>query len=145
MAYDLFHIITRSAGEAVIATLISVEALSYVPEAFPAQPLLAASLIIVAYVAVTVRLVIRAVKAADRLATELGAPSGIRKVVEAAVASLITGLSAEIAAILVVMKYGERVSALLGVDYATLALVLLTTPLALTLLAIAVVVEAIRL
>lgn len=144
MAYNLFHVITHSAGEAVIATLVSVWALSYVPEAFPAQPLLAALLIIASYVTVTARLVIRAVKAADRLATELGAPTGIRKVIEAAVASLITGLSAEVAAILIVVKYGERVSALLGIDYASLTLTLLIAPLALTLLTIAVVAETIK-
>lgn len=136
-AYHLFHIITHSAGEAVIATLISIEVLKHVQEVVGGGWGLATAVIAAAYVAVTARLVARAIRAADRLASVFGAPKGIRRVVEVGTAAIITGLSAETAAILIITRYGAAVSSLTGIDLSVLAPILLSMPITLALLAIA--------
>ncbi len=136
-AYHLFHIVTHSAGEAVIATVASLEILKHAPEILPSQQPLATTIIVLAYTAVTARLIIRAVNAAKKLAEVLGAPPGITRLAEVVTASLIVGVSAEAAAILVVARYGERLSALTGTDLAILAPTLLILPLLLSLLTIA--------
>ncbi len=143
-AYRLLHTVTHSAGEVVIATVVALELLKYLPTAFPAHRALVNVTVIAAYLAAAARLVARAVRASGELAEVLGAPKGLKKVAEASVAAIIAGISAEVAAIILVFRYGEELSAILGLDYSLLAPALLLVPLAVMLAAIAVAAEIIR-
>ncbi len=143
-AYRILHTVTHSASEVVIATAIVLEALKYLPSAFPAHKALVLAAVIGAYLATAARLVGRAVKASGELADTLGAPKGLKKVAEVSVAAIIAGISAEVAAIILVFRYGEELSGVLGLDYSVLAPTILVLPLAVMLTAIAIAAEVIK-
>lgn len=143
-AYRLLHTITHSTGEVVIATVVVLEALEYLPKVLPAQTAIAYAVVVASYLAVSTRLVVRAVKASGQLAKILGSPKELKKVVEASVTSIIAGVSAEVTAIIIVLRYGEKLSAVLGVEYSLLAPIILLTPLGIMLAAIVVAAEAIK-
>lgn len=144
VSYDLFHIITHSAGEVVIATAIVLEALRYLPSAFPAYKAVVLAAVLGTYLAAAARLIGRAVKASGRLADILGAPKGLKKIAEASVAAVIAGISAEVAAIILVFRYGEELSSVLGLNYSVLAPTILVLPLAVMLTTVAIAAEVIK-